>query len=66
MERLHKKSLQEKLGKEQLGIGSYGRNWERPIFSSGLTGAVAAAAADDDDYDDDDDNILRQYQTHPI
>ena len=44
------KDLQERLGKEQLKIGSCGRNWERPMFSSGLI------RSDDDDDDDDDDD----------
>ena len=41
------KSLLEKHDKEQLRIGSYGKNWERHMFSSGLT------RADDDDEDED-------------
>ena len=43
------KNLQEQPGKDLRKIGSYGRNWERPSFSSGLTMAAAAADGDEND-----------------
>ena len=45
---MRNKNLQKQHGKDQHRIDSYGRSWEKPSFSCGLT------MADDDDDDDDD------------